>query len=123
MILPQFDVSAIRQGHCYLVDLNPPRGSKPGKVRPAMVVQSQKTIATGSPAIAVVPLTSVIDDPDATRVHVRPGPGLLLEKPSDILIYQLQTLDRQFFYRDLGKVSSEIFEKVKAGLRVYLDLY
>ena len=44
MTLKKSDLLIVKKGYCYLADMNPPRLSKPGKVRPVVVIQSQDTL-------------------------------------------------------------------------------
>lgn len=111
----------IKQGHCYLADMNPPRRSKPGKIRPVVVVQSQDTIDAGTSGIVSVPLTSRLLPENALRIRVMPSPELRLKKASDALADQMHTLDRVYFIEDLGEVPAEPFRKIRDGVKFLLD--
>lgn len=108
---------SIEQGHCYLVDMNPPRKSKPGKIRPVVVVQSSDTLQAGSPGVVIVPLTSKIREGNVLRIRIRPAAGLRLQQPSDCLLDQLHTIDRSLFLQELGVVSTEDFQRIEEGIR------
>ena len=106
----------IKQGGVYLVDMNPPRRSKPGKVRPVVVVQSSDTLEAGSPGVVIVPLTSDLSESNILRVRVPIAPGLKLKKPSDALLDQVHTLDKSPFIEELGVLPPIIFEKIHQGV-------
>ena len=48
----------IKRGHLYVVDFNPRMRTKPGKLRPALVVQSNLVNEAGYPSTIVIPTTS-----------------------------------------------------------------
>lgn len=111
----------IKPGHCYLVDMNPPRKSKPGKIRPVVVIQSADTIEAGSPGITIVPLTSQIRDENILRLKIEPSPGLKIQKVSSVLLDQVHTIDRGLFLEDLGELGAEDFEKIRDGVKFLLN--
>ena len=111
----------IEQGCCYLVDMNPPRRSKPGKIRPVIVIQSSDTLKAGSPGVVIIPLTTKVQEGNILRVRVTPSNGLKLQKPSDALLDQVHTIDRSLFIESLGPVSQTDMEKIKYGIKFLLD--
>lgn len=111
---------SIEQGHCYLVDMNPPRKSKPGKVRPVIVVQSTDTLQAGSPGVVVIPLTSQVHEENILRLRIAPARGLQIHQASDALLDQVHTIDRSLFLEDLGYLEPEIFQKVQEGVKFLL---
>lgn len=110
-----------RQGHCYLVDMNPPRRSKPGKLRPAVVLQATDVTEQGTPGVVVVPLTTQLKDSNILRVRVTPSARLKLSKASDALVDQVHTIDRQLFIETLGKLNEMEFKKIKNGVEFLLN--
>ncbi len=57
------------RGEIWLADLDPRRGTEPGKTRPVLVVQSQALLDADHPSTLVVPLTTkLVDDPTKIRV-------------------------------------------------------
>ncbi len=111
---------SIEQGRCYLVDMNPPRKSKPGKIRPVVVIQSSDTLKAGSPGVVVVPLTTTLSDENILRIRVEPSPDLQLQKPSDALLDQVHTIDRTLFLKELGTLSENDFASIKKGIEFLL---
>lgn len=110
----------IEQGYCYIVDMNPPRKSKPGKIRPVVVVQSSDTLKAGSPGVVVVPLTTQLKDENILRIRVMPSKDLRLRKNSDALLDQIHTVDRSLFIEELGPLDVRDFAKVENGIRFLL---
>lgn len=110
----------IEQGTCYLVDMNPPRRSKPGKIRPVVVIQASDTLKAGSPGVVVVPLTTRIQGENILRIRITPTPGLKLQRPSDALLDQIHTIDRSLFIEELGPLDVRDFAKIENGVRFLL---
>jgi len=109
----------IRFGHLYTADMNPPIRSKPGKVRPVVVVQSTAVIEAGSPGIVVLPTTSRTYPANSLRVHLAKGcAGNVVA--SDVLVDQVHTLDRSLFKRELGKVPPDPMCRILEGLALLL---
>lgn len=111
----------IEQGRCYLVDMNPPRKSKPGKVRPVVVIQSTDTILAGTPGIVIVPLTTQLAETNVLRVRVKKSPQLHLQKDSDALLDQVHTVDRGLFIENLGETPQDSFKSISEGLQFLLS--
>ena len=111
----------IKRGYCYLVDMNPPRRSKPGKVRPVVVIQSSDTLETGSPGVVIIPLTSKLSEENILRVRIAPSAFLNIGKESDALLDQVHTIDRSLFLKELGPLGSQDFQKVEVGVRFLLS--
>ncbi|MBF0491854.1 MAG: type II toxin-antitoxin system PemK/MazF family toxin [Deltaproteobacteria bacterium] len=111
----------IKQGHCYLVNMNPPIKSKPGKIRPAVVLQSNDVLNTETISITLVPLTTKLEKENILRCRVSPSAQLKIEKPSDILIDQIHTLHRSFFIKELGPLAEIDLLKIKQGLDFLLN--
>jgi mRNA interferase MazF len=109
----------IRFGHLYTADMNPRVRSKPGKVRPVVVVQSTSVIEAGSPGIVVLPTTSRTYPENALRVHLpKACAGNTLA--SDVLVDQVHTLDRSLFRRELGKIPPDRMDRIFEGLAMLL---
>lgn len=121
MTSPAPEKFVIKQGRCYLADMNPPRKSKPGKIRPVVVIQASDVIAAGTSGIVVVPLTTRTGDEHVLRVRVDPSKRLGLKKSSDALLDQIHTIDRALLIEDLGEITPEVFAKIRDGVRFLLD--
>src|SRR5271155_2391723 len=76
----------------WLANLNPRRGTEPGKTHPVLIVQAQALIDAGHPSTLIVPLTTnLIDDAEPLRIRVRAQSSLL--RDSELLIDQLRAID------------------------------
>ncbi len=112
----------IIRGHLYIVDFNPRVHTKPGKLRPAVVVQSDLVNEAGYPSTIVIPTTSrVVEDAGFLRLHLPKG-TCGLEKESDLLMGQLIAVANISFKKDLGALPSELFKELESRLVGLLDL-
>ncbi|MCE9625536.1 MAG: type II toxin-antitoxin system PemK/MazF family toxin [Deltaproteobacteria bacterium] len=121
MTSPDSNPLAIKRGHCYLVDMNPPRRSKPGKVRPVVVLQSTDTLEIGSPGVVTVPLTTQLQPENILRIRIKPSESLQIGKASDVLLDQIHTIDRSLFLKELGPILAIDFQRIENGARFLLN--
>ncbi len=112
----------IVRGHLMVVDFNPRVHTKPGKIRPAVVVQSDLVNEAGYPSTIVVPSTSkLVDDAGFLRLRL-PAGTCGLEKESDLLVGQLIAVANLSFRKDLGPLPPEMILELDHRLSVLLDL-
>lgn len=82
----------MKRGQIYPANLNPGRGTEPGKTRPVLIVQDQALIDAEHPSTLIIPLTTqLIDHAEPLRLRIHAGDKL--NKTSDLLIDQLRALD------------------------------
>ena len=63
-----------KRGEIWLADLNPRRGTEPGKTRPVLIVQAQALLEAEHPSTLVIPLTTrLVEDaePMVTNCVIR----------------------------------------------------
>ena len=109
----------IKQFDIWLADLNPRRGTEPGKTRPVVVVQTDLLNETHLSTL-ICPITSnVKKEIKLLRVHLKKGQ---IEKLSDILVDQVRAIDNKRFLKKLGQLTKEQKLDLKANLRVVLDI-
>ncbi|WP_339877237.1 type II toxin-antitoxin system PemK/MazF family toxin [uncultured Algoriphagus sp.] len=110
----------MKQFELWLANLNPSKGTEPGKIRPVVVIQTNFLNQVDHPSTLVCPLTTqVTAKKNILRVHISEG-NFGLEKDSEILIDQIRALDNRRFLEKLGdlghKEIAELRNKVKAIL-------
>lgn len=112
----------LERGEIWLANLDPRRGTEPGKTRPVLVVQASALLAAAHPSTLVVPLTTaLIDDAEPLRIRVPRAAGL--KKASDLLIDQLRAIDNKRLVRGpLARVSGPLMARVELALKEVLDL-
>jgi mRNA interferase MazF len=117
--------SAIRipeRGEVWLANLNPRRGTAPGKTRPVLIVQEQALINAGHPSTLIIPLTTnLIDDAEPLRIRIRAQS--LLRRDSDLLIDQICAIDNdRISGRPLTRLDDSMMARVASAIREVLGL-
>jgi mRNA interferase MazF len=112
----------IKRGHLYVVDFNPRVRTKPGKLRPALVVQSDLVNEAGYPSTIVIPTTSkLVEDPGILRLRLSKGDANL-DCDSDLLLGQLIAVANESFHKEIGSLPQSAFDEVARRIRIILDL-
>jgi len=112
----------IRRGHVYVVDFNPPVRTKPGKLRPAVALQSDLVNRAGYPSTIVIPATTrLVEDPGILRLRVRTGQGGLT-RDSDFLLGQLIAVANESFRREIGVLPDILMGELERRVRIVLAL-
>jgi mRNA interferase MazF len=109
----------IKQYDIWLADLNPSRGTEPGKTRPVVIVQTDLLNETHLSTIICPITTNVKKEIELLRVHLRKGQ---LDKLSDILVDQVRAIDNKRLVKKLGQLTKEQKNSLKANLRIVLDI-
>lgn len=96
----------IKRWSLYIVDLNPHLGTKPGKLRPCVVVQDDALNNVDHPSTVILPITSkqVTQDAYPLRVFLPKGEGGL-EIDSMVLVDQFLAWNNERFKKHLGDLS------------------
>lgn len=59
-------------GEIWLANLNPGRGTEPGKIRPVLILQNQALLDADHPSTLVIPLTTnLIDGAEPLRLRLK----------------------------------------------------
>lgn len=83
-----------KHGEIWLANLNPGKGTEPGKIRPVLILQNQALMDAEHPSTLVIPLTTnLVEDAEPLRIRI-PADGKL-NKNSDLLIDQLRAIDNK----------------------------
>ena len=112
----------IRRGHLYLVDFNPRIKTKPGKLRPAVMLQSNLVTEAGYPSTVVVPTTTrLVENAGLLRLRLKRGVAGI-ERDSDVLIGQLVAVANESFRRELGVLPDALLRELERRIRIVLAL-
>ena len=115
-------MSGLNRGEVWLANLNPGRGTEPGKMYPVLIVQSQTLLDAMHPSTLVLPLTTRLID-DAEPLRLRFPAQDRLEQDSDILVDQLRAIDnRRLISGPLARCDKELTHKIFAALREVMDI-
>jgi mRNA interferase MazF len=83
-----------KQGEIWLANLNPGKGTEPGKIRPVLILQNQALLDADHPSTLVVPLTTnLVEDAEPLRLRIKADNKL--SKDSDLLLDQLRAIDNK----------------------------
>lgn len=84
----------LKQGEIWLANLNPGRGTEPGKMRPVLIIQNQVLLDSHHPSTLIIPLTTkLIDKTEPLRLRIKAQDNL--QKDSDLLIDQIRAIDNR----------------------------
>ena len=111
----------IAHGGLYAADLNPPRGTEAGKVRPVLVAQTNLLNEVGHPSTVVLPCTSRLTGESLLRVLLPRGiAGNRVD--CEVMIDQARAIDNHRLRRQLGTVPRALLLEIKEKLRRLLEL-
>jgi mRNA interferase MazF len=109
----------INQYDIWLANLNPQKGTKPGKVRPVVIVQTN-LLNNEHPSTIVCPIsTNRIPNAAPLRVAIN---NHTLERSSDILVDQLRAIDNRRLINPIGTLTEKEIEQLRTGLNIILEL-
>lgn len=109
----------IKQYDIWLADLNPSKGTEPGKTRPVVVIQTNM-LNKFHPSTLVCPITSNINtEIKLLRVHLKKNQ---LDKLSDILVDQIRAIDNKRLIKKTGKLTAEQAQTLKTNIKIVLEI-
>lgn len=112
----------VKQFEIWIADLNPQIGTETGKTRPVLVIQTDLLNKISHPSTLICPITTNIKtDVDILRVHIKKGIANM-QKNSDIIIDQIRAIDNNRLVKKVGKLPSNLIEKVKENILIVLDI-
>jgi mRNA interferase MazF len=109
----------MKQFEIWLADLNPSRGTEPGKTRPVVVVQSDLLNEVHLSTLICPITTNIKPEIEILRVHLN---KTQLDKLSDVLVDQIRAIDNQRLIKKLGKLNKDQQNKLKANIKIVMDL-
>ena len=109
----------IKQFDIWLADLNPSRGTEPGKTRPVVIIQTDLLNDSHLSTIVCPITTNVQSEIELLRVHLKKNQ---LDKPSDILVDQIRAIDNKRLLQKIGQLNVSQVQTIKRNIRVVLDL-
>jgi mRNA interferase MazF len=109
----------IKQYDIWLADLNPTRGTEPGKTRPVVIIQTDLLNDTHLSTVVCAITTNVQPEAELLRVHLKKGQ---LDRLSDVLVDQIRAVDNRRLIKRLGKLTPDQIEQLQSNIKVILDL-
>ena len=111
----------VKRGEIYYDDLSPVVGSEQGGVRPVLIVQND-TGNKHSPTVIAAAITSQLGKAKLPTHIELAAQSYGLPKESVVLLEQIRTLDKRRLRERMGRVDSEVMEKVDAAIAVSFGL-
>jgi mRNA interferase MazF len=112
----------IKRGHLYVLDFNPRIKTKPGKLRPALVLQSDLVNEAGYPSTIVIPTTTrLVENAGILRFRLKKGQGGIA-RDSDLLLGQVIAVANESFRQEIGNLPSSVIEELESRMRIILGL-
>ncbi len=109
----------IKQFDIWLANLNPSKGTEPGKIRPVVVVQTD-LLNDVHPSTLICPITSKVNtEIKLLRLHLPKGQ---LDSASDILVDQVRAIDNKRLISKIGALTGLQQKKLKQNLAIVFDL-
>jgi mRNA interferase MazF len=113
---------SIKQYEIWIADLNPQIGTKPGKTRPVLIVQTNLLNQIPHPSTIICPITTnVKKGSEILRVHITKGEANLHQN-CDVMIDQIRAIDNKRLVKKVGNLPQNLVEKVKENLMIIIDL-
>ncbi|MFZ4613494.1 MAG: type II toxin-antitoxin system PemK/MazF family toxin [Bacteroidia bacterium] len=109
----------IKQYDIWLADLNPSRGTEPGKTRPVVIIQTNLLNDIHSSTIVCPITTNIHTEVYLLRVHLKKGQ---LDKLSYVLVDQIRAIDNKRFIKKVGQLNKDQIINIKDNIRIVLDL-
>ena len=112
----------INQYEIWIVDLNPQIVTDSSKSWPVLIVQTNFLNKILHPSTIICPITTnVQNDSDILRVHVKKGTANLNDN-CDIMIDQIRAIDNKRLVKKVGKLTTELIEKIKENISIVINL-
>jgi len=109
----------IKQFDIWLADLNPSKGTEPGKTRPVVIVQTDLINETHLSTLICPITTNVKLEIELLRIHLKKGQ---LDKLSDVLVDQIRAIDNKRLIKKVGQLTKEQRNNLKTNLAIVLDI-
>lgn len=111
----------IRRGTLYLADLNPRRGTEPGKARPIVVIQSDLLNEANHPSTWALPCTTRLVGENLLRTPLPRGIAGN-DQDCEVMIDQSRAIDNRRIVRALSPLPDTILNEIEDKLRLLAEL-
>jgi mRNA interferase MazF len=113
-------MKSLNKFEIWLANLDPGRGTDPGKTRPVIIVQTDFLNEVFHPSTLVCPLTSQIKQgAEPLRIDVH-HPAL--DQKSQVMVDQIRAIDNRRLLRSIGMLSESEARQLNDYLKLVLDL-
>ena len=108
-----------RQFDIWLANLNPTKGTEPGKTRPVVIIQTDLLNDEHLSTLVCPVTTNINPEIEILRVNLNKSQ---LDKPSDVLVDQIRAIDNRRLIKKLGSLTKDQIVKLKENIKIVLDL-
>ncbi len=110
----------MKKGEIWWASLASPRASEPGYRRPVVVVSSDEFNQSHIATLIAAVVTSNLRLAEAPGNFVLKKKSSCLSRESVVNVSQLLTLDKQYCFEKIGKLTQKQFQTLNEGLRLVL---
>ncbi len=110
-----------KTGDVFLVDFDPSVGHEYKKIRPGVVIQSEKTIK-GSALITIMPITSQVSNCQKEDIKIKKSAANGLYADSLVKVGCIHSFDRKRFLKKIGDMPEEVMAKIGSYLCVHFNI-
>ena len=110
-----------KKGALFLVDFDPSIGHEYKKIRPAIIIQSDKTIKKTA-LVTVMPVTSQLSNCQEDDVQVKKSSKNGLYSDSLVKAGCIHSFDRKRFLKKIGEASEGLMGKITKYLHMHFDV-
>ena len=115
-------MNKVNRFEVWIVDMNPGRGSEPGKIRPVVVVQTDFLHKLNYPSTIICPISSQKKGVSKIRIPVTPSEENGLKKPSAIVVDQIKAVDLSRLIEKIGVLDVAYRKELCNSIIDILDL-
>jgi len=108
-----------QRGQLWLVNFEPSIGHEYRKVRPALIVQQDQYISTGS-LLTVIPLSTQLHKARKLDVRIEKDATNRLMKDSLAKTVQMSSFDRQRFIKYIGALHADVMQRIDVNIHQFL---
>ena len=109
------------RGDIFLVDFDPSVGHEFQKIRPAVIIQSDKIIKNGS-LVTVMAITSNLKNRCTRDIYIKKLDNNGLFKDSIVKVGAIHSFDSRRLLKKIGIGQNDVLEKIADYLRTHFDL-
>lgn len=111
----------IKRGQIWWANLDPAKGTEPGKIRPVVIVQTDLLNQTGHPSTIICPVTTNVQrQASILRIFLKQGEAGL-QQDSDILVDQIRAINNTRFTTQAGLLPTAKILLLEENLKKILD--
>jgi mRNA interferase MazF len=112
----------IKKSEIWIADLNPRIGTKSGKVRPVLILQTDLLNKIPHSSTIVCPLTTKVKSgSNILRIHIEKGMANLQEG-CDIMLDQIRAIDNKRLKKKIGNLPMDLIRIVNENVKIIFDL-